>query len=88
MSSGSQPPRARGTVGHPYSALNLRLAMACFGLVSCAVLTVLAIRAGHAVLAVVLGLLAAVALVDIVIVQRRRAARRRADAGERHSLFE
>ncbi len=84
-----QPRRAKGTVGHPYSALNLRLALASFGLVICAVLGVLAARADYLVLAAVLFLLAAVAAVDLVVIQRRRAARRREEApGSRHSLFE
>src|SRR5437867_399310 len=38
MPLGPQPRRARGTVGHPYSALNLRLVLAAFGLVASAVL--------------------------------------------------
>ena len=33
MMTRSQPRRARGTVGHAYSALNLRLVLARFGLV-------------------------------------------------------
>lgn len=84
----SQRRSARGTIGHPYSALNLRLLFAGFGLVSCAVLTYLSARAGLVVLAVLLGLLAAVALVDLVIIQRRRAARKREEPGVHHSLFE
>ena len=82
------PRGARGTVGHPLSALNLRLVLAVFGLISCAVLGVLAWRAGLIWLAVVLGVLAVAALVDAVVVQRRRVARARAEAGQRHSLFE
>ena len=83
-----QPPGARGTVGHPYSALNLRLLLACFGLVACTVLAVLAARADRPALAGVLAALAVVAAVDAVIVQRRRSARHRADPDGRHSLFE
>ncbi|AVT40468.1 DUF6343 family protein [Plantactinospora sp. BB1] len=89
MASRSQPRRAKGTVGHPYSALNLRLALAAFGLVICVVLGVLALRADLLVLAVLLGILAVVAVVDLVVIQRRRAARRREEPpGTKHSLFE
>lgn len=67
----------------------MRLVLATFGLVSSALLGLLAVRAGHPVLAAVLGALATVALVDLVIIQRRRAARRREEPpGTRHSLFE
>ncbi|MEJ3746314.1 DUF6343 family protein [Actinomycetes bacterium KLBMP 9797] len=84
-----QPRGARGTVGHAYSALNLRLALALFGLVSCGVLAVLTARAGFPVPAAVLAVLAVVALVDLVVITKRRAARRRAEPpGTRHSLFE
>ena len=34
MPIGAQPRGARGTVGHPYSALTLRLVLAAFGLVA------------------------------------------------------
>lgn len=84
----AQPRRRRGTVGHAYSPLNLRLVLASFGLVSCAVLAFLFGRAGFVVPAVILGVLAVVAAVDLVIIQRRRAARRREEPGARHSLFE
>jgi hypothetical protein len=87
MPIGAQPPDRRGTVGHPYSALNLRLALAIFGLVSCAVLAVLTMRAGATGFGWVLAALAAVAAIDIVVVQLRRRARRRAD-GRHHTLFE
>ena len=83
-----QPRGARGTVGHPYSALNLRLAFALFGLVAFGALTWLAVWADLTVVAVVLGIIALTALVDLVVVQRRRRARRRAEPGVHHSLFE
>ncbi|HEY8453821.1 MAG: hypothetical protein FWJ70_15585 [Micromonosporaceae bacterium] len=83
-----QPRGRRGTIGQPYSALNLRLAFAIFGLVSCALLAWLTARAGMWVLSVLLVVLAVVALVDIVVIQRRRAARRREERGARHSMFE
>ncbi|AYF28518.1 MULTISPECIES: DUF6343 family protein [Micromonospora] len=84
----SQPRRARGTVGHANSALNLRLALATFGLVVMTVFAVLAFAADVAWLGVVCALLAVVAVVDLVVIQRRRAARRREEPGVRHSLFE
>jgi hypothetical protein len=84
----SQRRRARGTVGHPYSALNLRLALAIFGLVSCAALAAVSWQVGVRVLAVILAVLAVVAAVDIVVIQRRRAARRREEPGVKRSLFE
>ena len=84
----SQPRRARGTVGHAYSALNLRLALALFGLVTMTVFAVLAFWADVAWLGVVCAVFAVVAAVDLVVIQRRRAARRREEPGVRHSLFE
>lgn len=84
----SQRRSARGTVGHAYSALNLRLVLASFGLVSCVVLAVLSAWAGLGLLAGALAVLAVVAAVDLVVIQRRRAARRREEPGVRHSLFE
>ncbi|MFG2063021.1 DUF6343 family protein [Micromonospora sp. NPDC048871] len=84
----SQPRRARGTVGHAYSALNLRLVLAGFGLVTMVVFAVLAFRAELALLGVVCVIFAVVAVVDLAVIQRRRAARRREEPGVRHSLFE
>jgi membrane protein implicated in regulation of membrane protease activity len=84
----SQRRGARGDVRRPYSALNLRLVLATFGLVTCAVLAFLVGRAGLTGLAVVLAVLAVVAVVDIVVIQRRRTARRREDPRARYSMFE
>ncbi|SCL24254.1 hypothetical protein GA0070624_2886 [Micromonospora rhizosphaerae] len=84
----SQPRGARGTVGHAYSALNMRLALAIFGLVTMTIFAVLAFRAGVAGLGVLCAVLAVVALVDLFVIQRRRAARHREEPGKRHSLFE
>ncbi|RLP88917.1 MULTISPECIES: DUF6343 family protein [unclassified Micromonospora] len=84
----SQPRRARGTVGHAYSALNLRLALAGFGLVIMVLFAVLAFWADLAWLGVLCAIFAVVAVVDLVVIQRRRAARRREEPGVRHSLFE
>ncbi|PZF92492.1 DUF6343 family protein [Micromonospora deserti] len=84
----SQPRRARGTVGHAYSALNLRLVLAGFGLVTMVIFAVLAFAADLVWLGVLCVVFAVVAVVDLVIIQRRRAARRREEPGARHSLFE
>lgn len=84
----SQPRRARGTVGHAYSALNLRLVLATFGLVTMVIFAVLAFWVGVAWLGVLCAIFALVAVVDLVVIQRRRAARRREEPGARHSLFE
>jgi hypothetical protein len=87
MTMRSQPRRARGTIEHPYSALNLRLVLAVFGFVASAVLGVLAWAAGFGWLAIVLFALAATALADMVVVELRRIARKR-EGGGRGSLFE
>lgn len=79
----AQPPRRRGTVGHPYSALNLRLVLATSGLVMSAVFAVLLLRAGLALPAWAFAALAVVTVIDLVVIQRRRRAR-----GGHHSLFE
>jgi hypothetical protein len=88
MPIGAQPPGRRGTVGHPYSALNLRLILAAFGLVVCTVLAIVLWRMGFTVAGWLLAAWALVALVDMVVVQLRRRARRRAEGGRDHSLFE
>jgi len=88
MPIGAQPPGRRGTVGQPYSPLNLRLILAVFGFVVCAVLAVLLWRSGWTVPGWILAAWAVVALGDIVVVQMRRRARARADGGGKHSLFE
>jgi hypothetical protein len=87
MRIGAQPRGRRGTVDHPYTALNLRLVLAVFGLVTCAVFAALLLSSGARGFGWLFVLLAAVALVDLVVVQLRRRARRRDDAGG-HSLFE
>ncbi|GID92009.1 hypothetical protein ACFQFC_03240 [Amorphoplanes digitatis] len=88
MPIGSQPPGRRGTVDRPYSALNLRLVLASFGFVVCAVLAVVLWRTGWTVPAWLFAGWALVAAVDAVVVQLRRRARRRAEGGRHHSLFE
>lgn len=84
----SQRSTARGTVGHAYSALNLRLVFASFGLLICAVLAFVSVRAELPVLAVGFAALVVVAAIDIAVIQRRRSARCREEPGARHSLFE
>ncbi|MCP3781995.1 DUF6343 family protein [Micromonospora sp. A3M-1-15] len=81
----SQP---RRRVNAAYSALNLRLVLALFGLVTMTVFAVLAFAADVAWLGVVCAIFAVVAVVDLVVIQRRRAARHREEPGARHSLFE
>jgi membrane protein YdbS with pleckstrin-like domain len=88
MPIGSQPKRAQGTIGHPYSALNLRLVLAIFGLVAFVALAVLFAVIHLTVAAVVSAIVAATAVVDIVVIQMRRRARAREEGGEHHSLFE
>jgi hypothetical protein len=88
MPIGAQPPGRRGTVGQPYSALNLRLVLAAFGFVVCMVLAIVLWRMGWTVGGWLLAAWAVVALVDMVVVQLRRRARRRAEGGRDHSLFE
>jgi hypothetical protein len=87
MPIGPQPKGARGTVGHPYSALNLRLVFAIFGLLTCTALAVFLALFRNWVAAAGLGVLAVIALGDVVVISLRRRARRRSDP-ERHSLFE
>lgn len=81
----SQP---RRRVNAAYSALNLRLVLATFGLVTMTLFAVVAFWAKLVWLGVVCAVLAAVAVVDLVVIQRRRAARHREEPGVRHSLFE
>jgi hypothetical protein len=88
MPIGAQPPGRRGDFDKPYSALNLRLILAVFGFVVCTVLAVVLWRGGWTVGGWLLAAWAVVALVDIVVVQLRRRARRRAEDGGDHSVFE
>jgi hypothetical protein len=77
MPIGAQPPGRRGTVGHPYSALNLRLVLALFGLVTSIVFAVLLFRADLTAFGWIFVALAVIAAVDAIVVQLRRRARRR-----------
>jgi membrane protein implicated in regulation of membrane protease activity len=87
MPIGAQPPGRRGTVGDPYSPLNLRLVLALFGLVVSAAFAVLLFRADLDPWGWLFVVLAVVAVIDLVVIQARRRARRRTDRGD-HSLFE
>ncbi len=87
MGIAPQPRGHRGTADQPYSALNLRLAFAVVGLVMSLVLAVLLWHFAGPVAGAGMLVLAVIAVVDIVVIQLRRRARRRADA-EHHSLFE
>jgi hypothetical protein len=88
MPIGAQPPGRRGTFDEPYSPLNLRLILAAFGFVVCTVLAVLLFRAGWTVVGWLVLALAVVAVIDLVVVQMRRRARKRSEGGHDHSIFE
>ncbi|GAA4739615.1 hypothetical protein GCM10023328_20840 [Modestobacter marinus] len=69
----SQPRMEEGGAGNARSALTLRLVLAAFGLVLCGVLAVLAFAAdAPVVLSIALVVLAVIALVDLVVVARRK----------------
>jgi fatty acid desaturase len=71
------------------SALNLRMVLAGFGLVGCALLAWWAIVLGIPLAAGILAFLALVALIDLAVIQRRRRQRAaREPVNTRHSLFE
>ena len=75
----------------PYSPLNLRLVLALGGTVLCLALGVLVLRAFGVGASVFLFALAAVGVVDLVVIQRRRRQRAAEHAGKDHahdSLFE
>ena len=88
MPIGPQPRGRRGDVGSPYSALNLRLILAAFGLVICSALAVLLWLMDFPVAGWILAAWAVVALIDLIVVQLRRRARRRAEGDGDHSAFE
>ncbi|MFC4072681.1 hypothetical protein [Actinoplanes subglobosus] len=88
MPLGAQPRGRRGTVEEPYSPLNLRLVLALVGMVVCAILATLLLRAGWTVPGWLLAAWSAVAAVDAVVIQLRRRARARTEGGRKHSLFE
>ena len=76
MPLGSQPKRAQGTVEHPYSALRLRLVLAVFGIVVCTAGGILVwLIVGAIPIAVAFFVLAAIAVIDAVVVGFRLRAR-------------
>ncbi len=83
-----QPRGRRGTVGHAYSALNLRLLLASIGFVIMVAFTVLLAVAGEPALAILTAALAVVAVIDIAVVLRRIRIRHREDPNRHYSLFE
>jgi uncharacterized membrane protein YqjE len=83
-----QPRGRRGTVGHPYSPLNLRLLLASFGLAASLVFAVLAARDDQPVLVMIMAALAVVGVIDLLVVLRRRRQRRREHPDHQYSLFE
>lgn len=70
------------------SALNLRLVLASFGLVLCVVFAVLLFRVDQPVLGAVLAALAVTAVIDLVVILRRRRQRQRMNPDRHYSLFE
>ena len=89
MGQSRRPPRGGGRPApDARSALNLRLALAIFGLVTFAGLTAGLLWAGQPTYAVITGVFTAIAAVNIAVVQRRRVQRRRDEPGAGHSLFE
>ena len=71
------------------SALNLRLVLASFGLIFTLPTAVWAAVAGYVLPALLLGVLAVVAFIDLFVIQyRRRQRRRREPPDTHHSLFE
>ncbi len=76
-------------MGHPYSALNLRLVLALFGLGAFALLAVVAWWGLHlGALAAACAVVALMALINVIVVERRRIQRRRREPDVDHSLFE
>jgi hypothetical protein len=81
--------RPDGTVGHPYSALNLRLVLALFGLGAFLLLGAVAWWGLHlGGLAAFCAVIAVIALINVIVVERRRTQRRRREPYADHSLFE
>ena len=80
--------RTTGTFDRPHSALNLRLALALFGLASCLGLAIVAACLAQWVWVVIAGAVALLTIADLVVIQRRRRARHRDHPGVSYSLFE
>jgi hypothetical protein len=75
-------------VGHPHSALNLRLALAIFGLIFFGGLAAALFGVGLPVPGWISVIIAVGAVVNIIVVQRRRLQRERREPGQHDSLFE
>lgn len=89
MTIGPQPRGREGTSDRPYSALNLRLILALFGLVAAIVAAILFWQAGLPVWTILAaGILALVTIVNLIFVLARRGARCRQEPGQAHSVFE
>jgi hypothetical protein len=71
MPLGPQPRGARGTIGHPYSAMRLRLVLAIVGLVLCVLGAIWCLGEGFTGFGVVLLALAAVSVADLVVISLR-----------------
>lgn len=86
----TEHPRGDPRFGPPaYSALNLRLVLAVFGvLVGVAGAVLAAVFGLPVVVVVVFAAFAVVAAANAAFVQYRRRQRARAEGGARHSLFE
>jgi membrane protein YdbS with pleckstrin-like domain len=83
-----QPRGREGTSDQPYSALNLRLVFALFGLVAAVVAGIWFWRSRLPVWTVLVTVVIAVsAITDLVVVILRRRARHRADPSH-HSIFQ
>jgi hypothetical protein len=72
VTNGSQPRGRRGTVGHPYTALDLRLVLAAFGLVMCVALLLVALKASLIPLAIAAAVLIGITVVDLAVILVRR----------------
>lgn len=89
MTIGPQPRGRKGTSDRPYSALNLRLILALFGLGAAIVAAIVFWQAGLPVWTIVAaGILTLVTIVNLVFVLARRRARGRQEPGQAHSIFE
>jgi hypothetical protein len=74
----AQPRGRSGSPDRPFSALDLRLALAVFGLVVSIAFGLLFFRRGQPLIGAVSMLLAVTAVVDVIVIQLRRGARRAA----------
>ncbi|MGN6751915.1 MAG: DUF6343 family protein [Intrasporangium sp.] len=85
---GPQPHGREGTSDRPYSALNLRLVFALFGLAAAVGAGIWFLRLRLPIWTVLVTVVVAVsAIADLVVIVRRHRARRRADPSH-HSIFE